>query len=146
MASTLPSEDVRSVLVTAGVVSATPGNAWSVHIGHLPKSPNQVVAISDTGGLSPNPKWLLDYPSVQILIRGAANGYVETRNKAIRIKDELLGIVSQDVNGNRLASVTMAGDVAFIGVDQIERPMFSLNFRLIIQPSASADTNRQPLV
>lgn len=146
MATTLPSEDLRTVLINAGVVSATPTSSWSVHIGHLPKSPHEVVALSDTGGLTPNPKWLLDYPSVQALVRGAPNSYTTTRTKAIRIKDELLGILSLNVNGNRLVSVTMAGDVAYIGNDQQERPMFSLNFRLIVQPLASADTNRQPLV
>ncbi len=146
MASTLPSEDIRSVLVAAGAASATPGAQWALHIGHLPKSPDEVIAVSDTGGLSPNPKWLLDYPVVQVLVRGKLNGYQSARTRALRIKDELLGITSLDVNGNRLVSVTMNGDIAFIGVDQNERPMFSLNFRLIIQPSASADTNRQPLV
>ena len=146
MATTLPSEDVRSILVAASVVSATPTAAWSVHMGHLPKSPNEVVAVVDTGGLSPNPKWLLDYPSVQVLLRGAPNGYVTTRTKAIRIKDELLGIMSQTVNSNRIVSITMNGDIAYMGVDQNERPMFSLNFRLIIQPQASADTNRASLV
>ena len=148
MATTLPSEDIRKVLVDAGltVVSPTPTDDWAVFIGKMPDKPNKVVVIADTGGLPPNPKWLLDYPAVQVRVRGAANDYVGTRTKAIRIKDELLGITSLDVNSNRLVSVTMAGDIALLGFDQSERPMFSLNFNLIIQPAASADTYRQSLV
>lgn len=146
MSTTLPSEDARSLLIAAGVVSSTPTADWAVHIGREPKTPNKVVTIYDTGGRAPNPKWLLDYPNIQVKVRGAPNGYAEARLKAIRIKDELLGITSLDVNGNRWVSVTMAGDITLIGYDENERPMFAINFRLIIQPSASADTNRQSLV
>ncbi len=146
MATTFPSEDLRKILLDASVVSATPTAEWSVHIGILPKVPHKAIAISDTGGLPPNPKWLLDYPSCQIMVRGAPGGYSDARTKAIRIKDELLGITSLDVNSNRIVSITMAGDVTFLGPDENERPLFSLNFRLIVQPQASADTYRQSLV
>jgi Bacteriophage minor capsid protein len=145
MATTLPSEDARTLLVAAGVVFADTTVDWTIYIGKMMDKPNKAVSIIDAGGFSPNPKWLLDYPSIQVKVRGAPNGYSEARLKAIRIKDELLGIISLDVNGNRWASVTMAGDIVMLGYDQSERPMFTLNFNLIIQPSASADTNRQSL-
>jgi hypothetical protein len=145
--ATLPSEDARSLLIAEAVVSATPTADWAVFIGKMPeRAPDRSVVIVDTGGLTPNPKWLIDYPAIQIRVRGKSNGYSEARNKAVRIKDELLGITSLDINGNRWVSIRMTGDIVMLGYDQSERPQFALNFDLIIQPQASADTHRQSLV
>ena len=141
-----PEVGVRDLLVAAsvGVFNATSG--WSIHIGGLPEGPDTAIAVSHTGGLNPNPHWLLDYPSVQVLVRGDASGYVAAKAKATEVKDVLLGLVSQTINGDRWDSIRMLGDIGWLGFDSAEkRPIFSVNLTLIIEPIASAETNRIPL-
>lgn len=141
----LASEGIKDILVDASVGVFNTTSGWSITIGELPPDPDTCMTIYDTGGRSPNPKWLLDYPSVQVMIRGGVSGYVAAETKAKQVKDVLLGFQSQDLNGDRWVSITMPGDVAFVGYDENKRPMFSANFRLIIEPAASVDTNRTAL-
>lgn len=140
-----PSEGFRSLLVAAGIGTFNASTGWSIHIGKEPTEPDTAITIYDSGGSPPNPKWLLDYPSVQVRVRGANGGYVAARAKAVDIKNALLGLDSQDIDGDRWVSVTMAGDIGLIGYDQSNRPLFSLNFRLIIEPQTAAGTNRDVL-
>lgn len=120
-------------------------SGWTLEIASLPPEPDKVSMITITGGESPNPKWLLDFPTAQVLVRGIVGGYFATESEAVAVKDILLGKASQTVNGDRWVSITMASDVGYIGMDEEQRPMFSVNFRFIIEPAASGDTQRQAL-
>src|SRR5690606_5849257 len=136
---------LRDLLVTAGIGTFEAASGRGIWIGKEPHQPDQAVVITRTGGLPPDPKWLLDYPKYQIRVRGAKDNYAQALSKAEDIKDVLLGIDSQDINGDRLVSVTMTSDIAFIGYDENDRPHFSLNFRLITEPAPSALSNREAL-
>lgn len=136
-----PASEHFKDLLAAHVASS----GWQIEIGVMPNSPNQVIMITDYGGLAPNPKWLLDFPHVQVLVRGDPSGYLDTWREAKSVKDILLGIDSQDINGDRLVSVTQSGDLGFIGRDESMRPMFSVNFALIIEPQSVGDSNRLAL-
>lgn len=136
---------LRDLLVAAGIGTFEAASGWGIWIGKEPKQPDQAVVIARTGGLPPDPKWLLDYPTYQIRVRGAKGNYAQALSKAEDIKDVLLGIDSQDINGDRLVSVTMTSDIGFIGYDENDRPHFSLNFRLITEPAPSALSNREAL-
>lgn len=128
-----------------GGASAGGNPNWPVVVGKLPPTPQAVIAVVSTGGVQPNPKYLLDYPSVQVLVRGAANGYKAARMQANAIKNLLLGFPSQEVNGDWWDIVLVIGDIATLGFDDNNCPMFSLNFALTIEPRAEAGTNRIPL-
>ncbi len=130
----------KDLLVTAGVGTFGATSGWAIFIGKQPTAPHTVVTVYNSGGTNPNPKFLLDFPSLQVRVRGAPGGYVAAQSKAVEVKDALLGLVSQDINGDRWDSVTMAGDITPLGYDQQNRPMFSLNFNLIIEPATG--TNR----
>jgi len=117
-------------------------SGWQVEVGVMPDEPNKVISINDTGGAEPNPKWLLDYPTLQVMVRGNVNGYLDTFREAKAIKDLLLGITSQDIRSDRWVSVTQNGDLSFIGRDEDMRPIFSVNFALIIEPQVVANSNR----
>lgn len=140
MAEFPPSEHLKD-LITAHVTLS----GWQVDISAMPDDPDRAVAISDTGGVEANPKYLLDFPTCQIMVRGEVNGYLDTYREAKAIKDLLLGIDSQDINGDRLVSVTMNGDLGFIGRDETMRPLFSMNFALITEPQVVGNSNRLPL-
>lgn len=114
---------------------------WGVHIGKLPNKPNNCATVMLTGGLPPNPKWLVDYPSLQVIVRG--EDYVATRAKAQAVKDALLGLPSQTISGDRIVSTKMNGDITPLGFDESNRALFSLNFSLITHPASG--TNRTSL-
>ena len=120
-------------------------SGWQIEIGAMPDKPDDIIYINDSGGLPANPKWLLDYPSMQVVVRGAVGTYLDTFREAKAVKDLLLGVDSQDILGDRWVSITLNGDLGFIGRDEDERPMFSINFALIIEPQSVANSNRLAL-
>ena len=135
-----PLEGAKDLLVTAGVGTFGAASGWSIDIAKFPETPDSVVALMPRSGLAPNPAWLLDFPGIQILVRGDRGGYIVAQAKAQAIKDALLGLPSQTIDGDRWVSITMDGDIGFLHFDENNRPIFSLNFRLIIQPASG--TNR----
>lgn len=140
MAEFPPSQHLHDLIQAHITISG-----WQSFIGVMPDSPDRAIMITDTIGAEPNPKYLLDFPRCQLLVRGNANGYLDTFREAKAIKDLLLGVPSQDINGDRLVSVTISGDQAFIGRDENMRPLFTTNFDLIIEPQSTANTNRVAL-
>lgn len=142
---TAPSVGIKDLLVAAGdgVFAATTG--WSIHIGKEPTTPHTTITIYDSGGLTPNPAWLLDFPSIQVRIRGAPGDYIGAQQKIVDCKNTLLGLPSQDLNSDRWVSVRQIGDINLIGYDDSNRPMFTMNFSLIIEPAVVGGENRIPL-
>lgn len=137
MASNSPAYDAAQILINAGIVAAS-GNTWPVKLGRLMTSPDAQVAIVDTPGRAPNPKWLLDEPSLMVLIRGNIDGYAEAWAKGKAIKDKILGMDPVNLTtGDRWNGVLALSDLAFLAYDANSRPTFSINFRLIIEPAAS---------
>lgn len=136
-----------SVLLKTLLTTHTGTSGWTIEIGLAPDKPNQVITILDTPGIGqdPNPKWLLDYPTCQVMVRGDVSDYLATQDEARAVKDILLGIDSQDVLGDRLVAVNMNGDIGFIGRDEDMRPLFAMNFALIVEPQSTPETNRVAL-
>lgn len=123
---------------------------WSLWIGKQPASPDRSITIYSSGGLAPNPRWLLDYPSVQFRIRGGQNDYDVAENKARDVRRRLLGRESYDAFdglGDRIVMITAIGDVAFMGWgrDDKVRPEFVFNLALTIEPAPVTGDHRDPL-
>jgi hypothetical protein len=143
----IPSVGAKGLLVAAGVGSDTPTDDWGIHISQLPAMPIKAIAIYDTGGTGegPNPKWLLDYRTIQVMVRGSSNGYEEAYGKAQAVKDTLLGLPAQVVGDDRWDGVTGVGDITFVARNENNQPMIAINFRIIIEPGVNLLTNREPL-
>lgn len=143
----IPSVGAKGLIVAAGVGSATPTADWGVQISTIPALPIRTIAIFDTGGTGegPNAKWLLDYRTFQVQVRGNVNDYVLAWSKMEACKDVLLGMIPQVIGGDRWDGVTGIGDITFLGRNENDQPMLSMNFRLIYEPAASALTKREPL-
>ena len=147
MAVVTPAEHMKDLLDGLGYTFGGSGN-FAMYIGGLPAStPHRVIGLYDAGGKNPNPKWLLDYPSVQIRVRGGVNDYAIAYQEARKVRDLILGVSSYTAgNGDRIVMANAIGDVAFMGRDDSARPEFSFNFALIIEPAQTADNlNREPL-
>lgn len=143
MANVNPLEHLADLLVAASVGARAAQSGWGIFAGKAPLTPDTVITLYNTGGLVPNPKWLLDYPSIQAIIRGAKSGGAATYDKAREVRDTLLGCDSQTINGERLVAINMVGDIATLGFDDNNREMYSVNFSLIVEPAAGL--NRVPL-
>jgi hypothetical protein len=136
----------KTILLAAGVGSGTPSADWSIHVSKLPATPDRAIAIFDSGGAeTADPRWLLDYRTIQVLVRGGKNDYNLTYNTAAMVKDALLGLEAQVVGGDRWDGVTMIGDITFVSRDDNDRPTLSVNFRIIVEPATNALTNREVL-
>ncbi len=137
-------EGALSLLVAAGVGDIS-SNAWTIRVGKLDAEPNRMIVLYDTGGQNPNPRWLLDFKTFQALIRGDKDGYSAAYAKALEVQDALLGLEPQDVGPNHWSGVTGAGDIAFLRYDDKSRPLFSVNFRVLLERPTNALTHRESL-
>lgn len=137
--------EILSTLLPANTLGGSSG--WTRYVGNLPGSPDKVAAFMDSGGMNPWPHLLLDFPSIQVQVRGPKDSYGQAYAKARQIRDALLGIESQDVvidaETHRLVSVTVMGDINSLGNDTVDRPMLSVNFRTIWEPPSGL--NREVL-
>lgn len=142
---TAPSIGIKDLLVAAslGTFNTPPSGSWPIFVSKLPAEPDQCIAIYDTGGQDPDPKWLLQYPNVVIMARG--KGFVDVNAKMRNICSKLQGLSSQDINGDRWVSLVQQGDIVHAGHDEKDRMLLTATFRLIIEPATDAYTNREPL-
>jgi hypothetical protein len=136
-------DGIRDLLVAAGVGVFSAQTGWGIFIGPEPSKPDTTIAVREFAGPGPMPKWLIDFPRVQTMIRGAPGGYQAAKTKAQEVLDELHSIPSLDLNGDRWNSIIATSGPAYIGLDQTNRPRFTINFRLIIEPATG--TYRQSL-
>lgn len=150
----LPSVHIRDTLVADGFAFASQPTAdWMLWIGKEPEIPDRCITIYDTPGRSPNPRWLLDFPSVQVRIRGGENDYNVAGPKTTEIRNRLVGRRSYDAYGtnsdgsrDRIVMINQVGDISFIGWDANKRPAFVINLALTIEPSpTTSPTDREPL-
>lgn len=142
--TSVPSTVIADILVAATVGASGGTNDWAIYKSMQPDNPDAVVTVYDSGGQSPNPRWKLDYPSVQILVRGKENGYDALYAKAVAIQTALLGYPSATIGADRLVMVNQVGGITLIGYDKKRRPEISLNYALIVEPGTSG-TYRDPL-
>lgn len=138
-----PAQGVSDLLVAAGIGVFAATTGWGIFISKLPESPDTSIQISGAGGPPSNPKWLLDYPRVQVIVRGAKGGYQGAYTKATAVNDALLGLPSQALNGDRWVAINQSSGLAFMGYDDSNRPLLSLNYLLTIEPATG--TNRTAL-
>lgn len=141
-----PAMSVGDLLVNAGVASSGSADAdWTVKIGRWVDTVDRMIVVFDSPGEAPDPKWLLDYPRFQVVVRGRPGEYDVAWQKAKDCKDVLVGMTPQDINGDRFDGILGVGDIAFLKYDEKERPLFSMNYRSFFEPAQSALTQRQPL-
>jgi hypothetical protein len=129
-----PALGVVDLLVAAGIGVQGATTGWHISISKLPLEPDTAIAVVATGGLPPNPKFLLNFPSVQVQVRGKQSGYQAASTKVRQVQDALLGYPGGVLQGDTWRSITAIGDVAWLGYDTNDRPMFSVNFSLIVEP------------
>ncbi len=122
---------------------------WPINLFREDADNSKSITIYPTGSHEmPNPKWLVDYPSFQVRVRGTQMaGGAGPLAMTQRIKNILLGVQSRDITGARLVSVTMAMDIMQLGISDNEAVIYVMNFNAIIEPlpESNPSTTRLPL-
>ena len=147
-----PASGAAYILNARGVGStaSTPSlSSWPIKVGGFVPKPDQMITLIDSGGFNPNTKWLLDFVTVQAIIRSPRQGYDAGYVKAQEVKDALLGLDPQLIGSvpNQVwwSGVTMLSDIAWLKEDEQSRDLFSINFRILQERPTNALTNRTPL-
>ena len=136
MPKALPAKAVADILVTAGCGTFAAVSGWGIFIGPLPKKPDTCILVNSTGGRNPFPNFLLDFPSVQVMVRGSENGHEDAWDKASACVDALLGMSSTAMGSDTYLACNQIGDISFLGLDENQRPLFSANFSFIVEPAS----------
>ena len=108
-----------------------------LYIGKEPAEVQSCVTIYQYGGHDPDPKFRLNYPSIQIRVKGDVNGYSVAEQKMQSIVNVLLGMAKQTINSNVYVGVWQIADTMFLKYDENEHPIFVSNWRIAVQPSIS---------
>lgn len=127
----LPSKDMADILVT-DVVQINGENAEfgvNLFVGIAPKSPDAVVVVLDTGGFDPDAATDYKRPTIQVLVRGAKNGYQAAYVLAQAVVTSLHAL-SNKSQGDSRYSAWQEGDIISVGNDENDRPILTTNFRL----------------
>ena len=143
-------EAIKDVLVAqnVGKFGSSPpvsNTDWRIFLHHQPVSPDRAITLYATGGSAPNPRWRMDYPSIQVCCRAEQNNPNGAYNKAVEVQNALLGISYFDVaNYGRINSVAMAGGIVKLGPDENGRVPFVVNLNLITEPTATDQRDQLP--
>jgi hypothetical protein len=145
-----PAHIISDFLATRGLgilpPNTVPAGEWRIRTGRQGEG-DQQITVYDTGGTAAHPVLRLDYPSIQVRVRGAPDDYPGAYSKINDIKECLLGLESIDLDSLRWDAINMIGGVVHIGYDDHSRPEFTVNFRCIVEPAAdsSAFMHRESL-
>ncbi len=138
-----PSQDIAAILAAAGIGTVAATSGWAIFESRLPDGtnvPDTVIAVIDSpAGRDANPKLALDYPAVQILVRGAKDDYRAAHAKAVAIKDELLGKDPITQANTNYRGFHMRGDIGLLDYDESDRPLITMNFELNVEPASAGN-------
>jgi hypothetical protein len=128
-----PAIGLKDILAAAPYSLIDGGTGWQGQVGKLTDLPDQMVLLRNTGGPSSELAAAIDYPVVQVLVRGSKGqgGYESAYNMATAIHRALVKIPSSLVMPE-LTMIVPRGHIQELGVDDKDRPMFSLNLQLTI--------------
>jgi hypothetical protein len=123
-------------LVTGSICSSGTASAggWSGYIGKMPHAPDQAIALFEYGGTAPDITHDLAYdvyPSVQVRVRAAVNGYATGITKADAILARWHGVSNTTYTSTFYKLILASSSPVYIGTDDGGRPEWTINFRII---------------
>lgn len=132
LGDTSPAYALRQVL--QNVVPAVITGDWPIFLGNMPSDPDRCMALRDYGGLRSEVGLAIDYPKVQVKLRGpkGASSYPEAYDQATKVFKALVGIPSRPSAWEALVSVVPVGHINPLGRDQSDRELMTINFQLIM--------------
>lgn len=113
-------------------------SASNMFIGLMPNDPDACVALYEYAG-SPPLEVLVDNdatierPSVQIITRAGRNDYPTARTLIQNVRNTLTNITDDTISGVRFLRVNQISSINALGVDENDRPRFSLSLQVLVE-------------
>lgn len=112
--------------------------ATDLFIGIMPDQPDKCVAIYEYAGSPPlevltDNAATLERPSVQVLVRAARNDYPTAKALITEVRDTLTEIANETISGERFLRVNQISSINALGVDDNDRPRFSLSLQVVME-------------
>ena len=113
-------------------------SASNMFIGVMPSTPDRCVALYEYAGAQPlevlsDNTATLERPSIQIMTRAARNDYPTARALMVSIRDNLTDITNETLSGVAFLRVNQISSINAIGVDENERPRFTLSLQAVLE-------------
>lgn len=112
--------------------------ATNLFLGIMPDKPDLCVALFEYAGAAPlevlsDDTATLERPSVQVMVRGARNDYPTAKTLIENVRNTLTGIANEDISGERFLRVQELSSINALGVDDNDRPEFSLSLQVVME-------------
>jgi hypothetical protein len=110
--------------------------AYAYFVNDFPaKSPDAAAIVRLSASPAPSEWSNVIYPAFQLIVRGPADDGQDTAElKSFEILQALHNCVEFSIAGNRVVHCIAEHSVPFyLGLDEIRRPLYSLNFELTMQ-------------
>ena len=130
-------DSVQIALLDAGIGQNTDSSAdWMIYKWTMPDSDpavakkiaDRAICLYDSPGMPAEPGFMMDYPDIQVRVRGNPDDWRATRDK---IQDIFLALHAQEpaIGAAFVYFYSKQSAPLQMGLDQKRRPMMSWNFR-----------------
>lgn len=100
-----------------------------------PTADDECAVITIHAGMPQDQYTGLKYPSFQILVRGKPRDFQNTEARAYEIFEAIANKKNQQIGADSVVIIKPQGSAPFfIGVDENDRPIYSMNFDTVIRP------------
>jgi hypothetical protein len=98
-------------------------------------APDVCAVVKLTGGFPPSQWTGKKQPSFQILVRGKAKDLAEVESRAYAIHESLMNLQGVTVGDESIVIMRAMNSVPlYIGNDENNRPIYSMNFDCVVRP------------
>lgn len=92
---------------------------------------DKIVTVLDTPGLDPATYTTLLAPNAQVRIRGNAGEFDDSFTLAETVRNTLHAVKNTTVGGTRYIHIIATSDLNWLGYDDNNRPLWTINFRIL---------------
>lgn len=112
--------------------------ATNLFIGLMPNDPDVCVALYEYAGSPPLEVLVsnadtLERPSVQVITRASRNDYPTAKTLIENARNALTGVTDETISGVRFLRVNQISSINALGVDENDRPRFSLSLQVVME-------------
>lgn len=124
---------IADALVAAGLAQDVDASKdWQIRVGYLQAAPNRSICVYPAGGRPPESGPAVDYPNIQVRVRGEANDYDAVQKKELAIYLFLhAGNAPIQFGSDWVYCYAMQSEAIPLGQDENRRPSLVRNYRIM---------------
>jgi hypothetical protein len=134
-----PANTIANFLATNSFGSLTSSvSAWRITVGRQMDKPDSQITVYDTGGTAANPAYRINYPALQIRVRGDVDNYAAAWSKLNDIREFLVGMDPVVLEGDNWDGIIAQNEIVSLGSDLKSRPELVLSLNCFVEPAAGS--------